>query len=270
MIPGEMLSVGGFRLTAVAKERHGVTLSGPQRFCDFESDLHRRPRRRVRDSRAATPSACVVDREVSPGATRSIAVFLLRRCELRHTRGGAAYLSAELQDRTGVMSARLWLGSAAFFAPRRLLPAPGSPSPAHPSLTGRLLVERLRAAPFAQAVGTVKRSTPSQRPNPARGPFEARPPGHGSPPLELTSIGPLPSPPGGEADSARPSTSTRLPTRTRSSATSATRSSPRSRTRGCAASSSRSSTTRSSRPSSRRRPRLPASTTLTWVGCSST
>src|SRR5581483_6510741 len=63
------------------------------------------------------------------------------------TRGGAAYLSVELQDRTGTIAGRLWLGSAAFF---------GS-TPATPAETGSLLVERLRAALFVHAAGTVKR-----------------------------------------------------------------------------------------------------------------
>jgi 3'-5' exoribonuclease len=76
------------------------------------------------------------------------AVFLLRRCDLRHTRGGAAYLSADLQDRTGTIAARLWLASAAFFGA----------SPAAASETGSLLVERLRSAPFVHVTGSVKRA----------------------------------------------------------------------------------------------------------------
>jgi 3'-5' exoribonuclease len=61
-------------------------------------------------------------------------VFLLRRLELRQTRG-VTYLSAELSDRTGSIAARLW----------------------QPGIS---LLERLRSTPYAHATGTVKRCEP--------------------------------------------------------------------------------------------------------------
>jgi 3'-5' exoribonuclease len=69
------------------------------------------------------------------------AAFLLRKCELRHTRGGAAYLAVELQDRTGSIAARQWLGAAAT-----------------PAENGSLVLERLRSSPYVHATGTVKRT----------------------------------------------------------------------------------------------------------------
>lgn len=71
------------------------------------------------------------------------AVFLVRKCELRHTRGGAAFIAVELQDRTGTIPGKLWLPAAAAPAPLDFQ-----------------VVERLRACLYVQATGTVKRTEP--------------------------------------------------------------------------------------------------------------
>jgi 3'-5' exoribonuclease len=59
-------------------------------------------------------------------------VFVLKRYELRHTRSGTAYLSAELQDKTGAIAARQWQDPEERWG-------------------------QLRGATFVRAVGTVKR-----------------------------------------------------------------------------------------------------------------
>jgi 3'-5' exoribonuclease len=86
------------------------------------------------------------------------AVFLLRRCDLRHTRSGLSYLAVELQDRTGVILGRHWLGG------RAEQPQAGTgiffgATPAPPEL-GSLVLERLRASPYVRATGIAKRAEP--------------------------------------------------------------------------------------------------------------
>ncbi len=86
-------------------------------------------------------------------ATRGDAVdaaFLLRKCELRHTRSGVAYLAVDLQDRTGSIGARHWLHESA---------RDGAP----------LVLERLRSSPYVHVTGTFKRSEaePGERERPS-------------------------------------------------------------------------------------------------------
>lgn len=99
------------------------------------------------------------------------AVFLLRRCDLQRTRGGATYLAAELQDRTGTIGARLWLGASSFSLGESSMGQGGS-----------LLLDRLRAAPCVHVTGTVKRA--EHEPGEGRGESDLH--------VELTGIVPAP------------------------------------------------------------------------------
>ena len=85
------------------------------------------------------------------------AVFLLRRCDLRHTRSGLSYLAVELQDRTGVILGRHWLGG------RTEQPQTGTGiffGASTPPDLGSLVLERLRASPYVRATGVAKRAEP--------------------------------------------------------------------------------------------------------------